>query len=109
YALLRKAELESCRAAGAAGSVRAAGPPGILPAQETAMDAATMEQLSYPISDLDPFSVDYIMDPFDDHERLRNMGPVIWLDKYKVWFLPRHEQVHAVLSNPKVFCSSKGL
>lgn len=73
------------------------------------MDVEVPVKAEFPISDVDPFSIDYIMDPFATHEELREMGPVIWLNKYKVWFLPRYEQVHAVLSNPKVFCSSKGI
>jgi cytochrome P450 len=73
------------------------------------MDVEVATKPTFPVSDIDPFSMDYIMDPFEAHEQLREMGPIIWLDKYKVWFLPRYEQVHAVLSNPKTFCSSKGI
>ncbi|MDO8300694.1 cytochrome P450 [Lacisediminimonas sp.] len=73
------------------------------------MQSAIAAQSGLPMSDVDPFSLEYIMDPFAAHEQLRNLGSVVWLNKYNVWFLTRYEEVHAVLSNPKTFCSSKGL
>ena len=62
-----------------------------------------------PHLDFDPFSIEFFADPFPTHERLREAGPVVYLDKWGVYGVARYEQVHAVLNDPQTFCSSRGV
>ncbi len=63
----------------------------------------------YPISELDPFSPQFLSDPHPFHEQLREAGPVVWLERYGVWAMARHQQVHAALGDAETFCSSAGV
>jgi hypothetical protein len=62
-----------------------------------------------PHLDFDPFSIEFFADPFPTHEKLREAGPVVYLDKWGVYGVARYEQVHAVLNDPLTFCSSRGV
>ena len=62
-----------------------------------------------PRLDFDPFSIEFFADPFLTHEKLREAGPVVYLDKWGVYGVARYEQVHAVLNDPQTFCSSRGV
>src|SRR3954447_2111133 len=62
-----------------------------------------------PHLDFDPFGIEFFADPFPVHERLREAGPVVYLDKWGVYGVARYEQVHAVLNDPGTFCSSRGV
>src|SRR5205085_5724508 len=62
-----------------------------------------------PHLDFDPFSIEFFADPFPTHEKLREAGPLVYLDKYGVYGVARYEQVHAVLNDPLTFCSSRGV
>jgi 4-methoxybenzoate monooxygenase (O-demethylating) len=64
---------------------------------------------SIPHLDFDPFSIEFFADPFPTHERLREAGPVVYLDKWSIYGVARYEQVHAVLNDPQTFCSSRGV
>jgi 4-methoxybenzoate monooxygenase (O-demethylating) len=73
------------------------------------MDATTVSKAPYPISQLDPFADEFLRGPHRYHEELREAGPVVWLEKYGVWAMARHEQVHAALSDWETYCSSAGV
>ena len=62
-----------------------------------------------PHLDVDPFSIEFFADPYPTHERLREAGPVVYLDKWNVYAVARHAEVHAVLNDPVTFCSSRGV
>jgi cytochrome P450 len=64
---------------------------------------------SAPVSDFDPYADDVLRKPYPHYEQLRELGPVVWLARYQVYALARHEEVHAVLSDPQTFCSSAGV
>lgn len=59
--------------------------------------------------DVDPFAMDFFADPHPTHEVLREAGPVVYLDKWNVYAVARYAEVHAVLSDPATFCSSRGV
>jgi hypothetical protein len=59
--------------------------------------------------DFDPFSTEFLSDPYPFHEALREAGPVVRLDRYGIWATARHEQVVAVLSDYESYCSSAGV
>jgi cytochrome P450 len=75
----------------------------------TTMASADGTPPPLPHLDFDPFSIAFFADPFPTHERLREAGPVVYLDKWGVYGVARYEQVHAVLNDPATFCSSRGV
>ena len=62
-----------------------------------------------PHFDFDPFSIEFFADPFPTHEKMREAGPVVYLDKWGIYGVARYQQVHAVLNDPLTFCSSRGV
>jgi cytochrome P450 len=62
-----------------------------------------------PHLDFDPFSIEFFADPFPTHEKLREAGPVVYLNKWGVYGVALYEQVHAVFNDPLTFCSSRGV
>ena len=65
--------------------------------------------LSRPVSDADPFSHEFLTDPYPHHEALREAGPVVWLAQYGIWAMARHEQVRDALTDWQTYCSSAGV
>jgi 4-methoxybenzoate monooxygenase (O-demethylating) len=61
-----------------------------------------------PVITADPFSVENLVDPHALHERLREAGPVVYLDCYGVWGMARYEEVNAALKNWETFSSAAG-
>jgi cytochrome P450 len=61
------------------------------------------------VSTIDPFSREFLTDPYPFHEALREAGPAVWLDRYRVWAMARHEDVRACLMDWETFCSSAGV
>ena len=62
-----------------------------------------------PVSDVDPFSIEFFEDPHRIHDELREAGPVVWLSRYAVWAVARYQEVHDVLHDWQTFCSSRGV
>jgi 4-methoxybenzoate monooxygenase (O-demethylating) len=62
-----------------------------------------------PVSALDPFSDEFLADPFRWHPELREAGPVVWLERYGVWAMARYAEVHEALRDHATFCSSAGV
>lgn len=62
-----------------------------------------------PLSDLDPFSMDFFRDPYPDHAALREAGPVVWIGPYGVFGIARYAEVHGVLTDWETFVSSRGV
>ena len=61
------------------------------------------------VSEIDPFSHEYILNPYPFHQRMRDAGPIIWLEKWGVFAVTRYQQVHSVLSDWRTFCSGGGV
>lgn len=59
--------------------------------------------------DLDPFSTENLTDPYPMHEKIRESGPVVWLDRYRCYGVSRYEEVHHMLVNHEVYVSSRGV
>ncbi|CCH32772.1 cytochrome P450 [Actinosynnema sp. NPDC047251] len=66
-------------------------------------------QTDVPVLDIDPFAEEFQRDPDPFHERLREAGPVVYLDRYRVWAVARYTEVHAVLRDYERFCSAAGV
>src|SRR5919202_5329697 len=62
-----------------------------------------------PVSELDPFSTAFFDDPYPEHERLREAGPVVWLRSLGCWGVARYAEVHAVFNDWQRFVSSRGV
>lgn len=65
--------------------------------------------LSRPVSTADPFSHSFLRDPYPHHEALREAGPAVWLERYGIWAMARHEQVRDALTDWQTYCSSAGV
>ncbi len=58
--------------------------------------------------DIDPFSPEFLANPYPGHEELRDSGPVVWLSRYNIWGVARHAEVSLALQNWEAFCSGRG-
>jgi cytochrome P450 len=57
----------------------------------------------------DIYSTSAIVDPYPHYTRMRELGPVVWLPRRRVYALPRYAESKAVLRDDKVFISGKGV
>jgi cytochrome P450 len=55
------------------------------------------------------YSVEAIVDPYPHYQRLRDLGPVVWLTNHNVYALPRYAECRAALLDDKTFRSGKGV
>lgn len=66
-------------------------------------------EINVPRLDLDPFSDEFLTDPYPFHEQMREAGPVVWLEKYGIWAVARYKECHGVLTDWASFVSSAGV
>jgi 4-methoxybenzoate monooxygenase (O-demethylating) len=59
--------------------------------------------------DLDPFSRDFLSDPYPGFTQMLDAGPVVWLSAYSMLGVARYEQVRKVLSDWETFSSARGV
>lgn len=57
----------------------------------------------------DLYSKQAIHDPYQHYARLRDLGPVVWLSRQRVYALSRYAECKAVLRNDKTFISGDGV
>jgi cytochrome P450 len=62
-----------------------------------------------PIYKPDIYSVDAIVNPYPHYQQLRDLGPVVWLTKHKVYALPRYAECKAVLRDDRTYLSGSGV
>ncbi|MDS0131864.1 MULTISPECIES: cytochrome P450 [unclassified Amycolatopsis] len=62
-----------------------------------------------PVYRPDIYSPQAILDPYPHYADLRELGPVVWLPKHKVYALPRYAECKAVLLDDKTFVSGDGV
>lgn len=60
-------------------------------------------------TDIDPYSDDSILSPYQDYRALRELGPVVWLDTYQVWAVARYAEVYDALHDYETFSSASGV
>jgi hypothetical protein len=65
--------------------------------------------LDRPVSTIDPFSHGFLHDPYPHHQSLREAGPVVWLERYGIWTMARHQEVRDALTDYQTYCSSAGV
>lgn len=59
--------------------------------------------------DVDPFSREYLSNPYPEHERLRAAGPVIKLKDYDAWGMARYRDVAQAMVDWETYISSAGV
>jgi cytochrome P450 len=62
-----------------------------------------------PAASLDPYADANLLNPWPLYKRLRDMGPAVWLEQYKMFALTRYESVLTVLQDGESFPSSFGV
>jgi len=62
-----------------------------------------------PVCALDPFADGFLRDPFSFHSELREAGPVVWLEHYRIWGMARHAEVHEALRDWETYSSAAGV
>jgi cytochrome P450 len=62
-----------------------------------------------PLYEPDIYSVEAIVNPYPHYQRLRDLGPVVWLTKQKVHALPRYAECKTALRDDKTFLSGRGV
>jgi cytochrome P450 len=62
-----------------------------------------------PTSTLDPYTDQALLNPWPLYRELREMGPVVWLEKYGMFALTRYDVVVKVLRDWEAFPSSFGV
>jgi cytochrome P450 len=62
-----------------------------------------------PVYRPDIYSTEAIVDPYPHYAQLRELGPVVWLSKQRVYALPRFRECKAVLRDDSAFVSGNGV
>lgn len=62
-----------------------------------------------PVSDIDPFTPEHILNPYAWHQTMREAGPMVWLAKYDCFFAPRYAEAYSIVADYQTFCSSSGV
>lgn len=73
------------------------------------MDTHAAARPRAPVSNIDPFSMEFLSDPYPSHHALREAGPVVWLSQYSIWTVARYAEVHQTLNDWQTFCSGRGV
>ena len=60
-------------------------------------------------SEIDPFSREFLANPYPYHEQLREAEPIVRLTQYNTWAVFRHEQVQTILNDWQTFSSGAGV
>src|SRR6478736_887944 len=66
-------------------------------------------EVSIPEMDLDPFSDEFLSEPYRLHEIMREAGPVVRLTRYGILGFARYADIRSILLDWQTFCSSAGV
>src|SRR5262245_48215693 len=64
---------------------------------------------SCPDSDLDPYSDETLVEPWEAYAELQRLGSAVWLTKYRMFALTRYESVLRALKDASAFSSASGV
>jgi cytochrome P450 len=73
------------------------------------MTTTTSTSPARPTSDVDIYSDENILSPYETYRALRDQAPAIWLDQYGVWALSRYRDVYGALHDHETFSSAQGI
>ena len=65
--------------------------------------------MNAPTSTLDPYTDQALLNPWPPYRELREMGPAVWLEKYRMFALTRYDVVVKALRDWEAFPSSFGV
>jgi 4-methoxybenzoate monooxygenase (O-demethylating) len=65
--------------------------------------------IDVPVLDDDPFDPGLLVDPYGFYQRVRDAGPVVFLERYGVWGMGRHTGVAHALGDWETFSSAAGV
>jgi cytochrome P450/ferredoxin-NADP reductase len=65
--------------------------------------------INVPVYDADFYADDFIRDPWPHYERMRDLGPVVWLSRHENYALTRYDEVARALRDHDTFMSGKGV
>ena len=76
---------------------------------EQAIDATPTMQNQAPVSEIDPYADEALIDPWNLYRELRDLGTAVWLTRYRMFALTRYESVVRALKDPSTFSSASGV
>ncbi|MGK3710489.1 cytochrome P450 [Arthrobacter sp. IK3] len=76
---------------------------------DTAAESRMAPPAGVPSVPDDPFSLANLADPYPLHEKLREAGPVVWLEKYGSYAVTRYDPVYEILTDFETYISGGGL
>ena len=62
-----------------------------------------------PVSDLDPYADEALIDPWPGYAQLQSLGSAAWLSKYQMFALTRYDSVLRTLKDASTFSSASGV
>ena len=62
-----------------------------------------------PVYEIDLYSDEVLRDPYPHYRKVRELGPVVWLPRNRLYAIGRFEDVRAALRNPGLFSSAEGV
>lgn len=65
--------------------------------------------LEIPHLDIDPYSIESLVDPYPNYRRVRDAAPVVYLPTYGVYALGRFDDVRNALADWRSFSSAQGV
>jgi cytochrome P450 len=64
---------------------------------------------NYPVSEIDPYSKEVLIDPWETFADLQRLGSAVWLTKYEKFALTRYDDVVRALKDTSAFSSASGV
>ena len=61
------------------------------------------------VSDIDPYSDAALIEPWTVYRELQDLGPAVWLSRYQMFALTRHDSVKRALLDAEAFSSASGV
>lgn len=62
-----------------------------------------------PTSDVDLYSDEVLLNPYETYRALRDAGPAVWMSQHSVFALPRYAEVKAALHDWELYSSAQGV
>jgi cytochrome P450 len=62
-----------------------------------------------PISDIDPYSDEALIEPWAMYRELQGLGSAVWLTRYQMFALTRYDSVMRALKDASAFSSASGV
>src|SRR5215469_7703277 len=64
---------------------------------------------SYPVSEIDLYSNEVLIDPWKTYAELQRLGSAVWLTKHEMFALTRYDSVVRALKDTSAFSSASGV